>query len=147
MVMRKFLCLLLSAAAVGTVPAAAWATPGSGVSGTVLGKGTSTETIKVKSSGATDIVIRHIMIEPGGSTGWHHHAGELIAVVQRGTLTRTLHDCSVHITTAGQAIVEPAGHRHPHIGRNLGAEPLELYVTYVLPAGAPLSVDAADPGC
>ncbi|MCA1656360.1 MAG: hypothetical protein LC713_01360 [Actinobacteria bacterium] len=31
--------------------------------------------------------------------------------------------------------------------RNLGTVPVELYVTYLNPAGNPLSVDAADPGC
>ncbi|HEY2763215.1 MAG TPA: cupin domain-containing protein, partial [Pseudonocardiaceae bacterium] len=87
------------------------------------------------------------VIGPGGSTGWHYHSGELIAVVQQGTLTRTLHDCSVQTRSAGQSFVEFAGKRNVHIGRNLGTEPVELYVTYVLPAGAPLSIDAADPGC
>jgi quercetin dioxygenase-like cupin family protein len=127
------------------MPAAA--TPGSGVSATVLGKGTSNDTIEVKNGGQTDVVVRHIVIEPGGSTGWHYHPGELIAVVHRGTLTRTLEDCSVQTDSSGQSFVEAAGDRHPHVGRNLGTEPVELYVTYVIPAGAPLSIDAADPGC
>ena len=77
----------------------------------------------------------------------HYHPGELIAVVHKGTLTRTLEDCSVQTTSPGQAIVEAAGDRHAHEGRNLGTEPMELYVTYVIPAGAPLAIDAADPGC
>jgi hypothetical protein len=37
-----------------------------------------------------------------------------------------------------------------HIGRNLGDVPVVLdvlYVLHVLPHGAPLSEDAADPGC
>jgi quercetin dioxygenase-like cupin family protein len=129
------------------VPAAASATPSSGVSGTVLGKGTSNNTIEVKNVGPTDVVVRHIVIEPGGSTGWHYHPGELIAVVHKGTLTRTLEDCSVQTTSPGQSIVEAAGDRHAHVGRNLGTEPVELYVTYVIPARAPLAMDAADPGC
>lgn len=47
----------------------------------------------------------------------------------------------------GQPFAEAAGDRHTHVGRNLGTEPVELYVTYVIPAGAPLSLDAADPHC
>ncbi|HEU0127422.1 MAG TPA: cupin domain-containing protein [Pseudonocardiaceae bacterium] len=145
--MPRFLCALLCAAIVAVVPVFAWATPASGVSGTVLGKGTSIETIKVKNDGPTDIVVHHIVIEPGGSTGWHYHPGELIAVVHKGTLTRTLHDCSVHTNPAGQSFVELAGQKDVHVGRNLGTESVELYVTYAIPAGAPLSIDAVDPGC
>src|ERR671917_1388491 len=114
--MRRTLSVLLCGATVAMVPAAASATPGSGVSGTVLGKGTSHDTIEVRNDGQTDIVVRHIVIEPGGSTGWHYHPGELIAVVHKGTLTRTLEDCSVQVTSAGQALAEPSGDRHIHIG-------------------------------
>lgn len=145
--MRRFLVVLLCAAAVGAIPAAAAATSGTGVSGTVLGKGTSADTIKAENNGTTDVVIRHIVIEPGGSTGWHYHPGDLIAVVHKGTLSRTLEDCSVQINSAGQSFVEPAGKGNVHVGRNEGSEPVELYVTYLIPAGAPLSVDASDPGC
>ncbi|WP_327351184.1 cupin domain-containing protein [Streptomyces sp. NBC_01304] len=127
------------------VPSAAIATPGSGVTGTILAKGTSEGTLKLKSKGATDVVVRTITIAPGGTTGWHHHPGEVLAVVKSGTLTRTLDDCSVETTTAGKSFVEPAGTAHRHVGRNLGSEPVELYVTYLLPAGSPISVDEEAP--
>ncbi|MDQ4092200.1 MAG: cupin domain-containing protein [Actinomycetota bacterium] len=145
--MRRTLSVLLCSVTVAMVPAAASATPGSGVNGTVLGKGTSNDTIEVRNEGRTDIVVRHIVIEPGGSTGWHDHPGELIAAVHKGTLTRTLEDCSVQVSSAGQSLAEAAGDSHAHSGRNLGTEPVELYVTYVIPTGAPLSIDAHDPGC
>lgn len=145
--MRRFIAGLLCAAVVGVTPGAAWATPGSGITATELGKGTSTGTIEVSNPGPTDVVVRHIVIEPGGSTGWHYHPGEVLAVVQKGTLTRTLHDCSEHVDSAGQAFVEEGGEKHVHIGRNRGTEPVELYVSYLVPAGAPLAVDAPDPGC
>jgi quercetin dioxygenase-like cupin family protein len=145
--MRRTLSVLLCGATAVMVPAAASATPGSGASGTVLGKGTSRGTIEVTNGGPTDVVVRHIVIEPGGSTGWHYHPGELIAVVHKGTLTRTLEDCSVQTNSPGQSFVEAAGDSHAHVGRNLGTEPVELYVTYVIPTGAPLAIDAADPGC
>jgi len=82
---------------------------------------------------------------PGGSTGWHYHDGQVIAVVKSGTLTRTLHDCSTEATSAGASFVEPAGPDRTHIGRNLGTEPVVLLVTYVLPAGRPLSRDVPQP--
>ena len=123
------------------------ATPSEGVHATNLSTGTSADTIMVQQAGATDVTVREITIEPGGSTGWHYHTGELLAVVQAGTLTRQLDDCSEVATPAGEAFVERSGAQHVHIGRNLGTEPVVLYVTYVLPAGSPLSVDAPEPSC
>lgn len=130
-------------AALGFVPSAAVATPGSGVSGTVVAKGTSQGKLKVKTpNGRTDVTFRTITVEPGGSTGWHTHSGQLIAVVESGTLTRTLDDCSVEVTPAGSSFIEPSGADHRHIGRNLGTEPVVLWVTYLLPEGSALSNDA-----
>jgi len=123
------------------------ATPGTGVSGTILAKGTSPNGIVVSSREKTDVAVLEITIAPGGSTGWHYHDGQVIAVVKSGTLTRTLHDCSPEVTSSGGSFVEPAGRQHTHIGRNVGTEPVVLLVTYVLPAGQPLSQDAPAPSC
>jgi hypothetical protein len=49
---------------------------------------------------------------------------ELIAVVYKGTPTRTLEGCSVQTNSAGQSFVETAGDRHAQVGRNLGTEPV-----------------------
>ena len=127
--------------------AVACATAGAGVSGNLLGRGSSPDGVIVRTAGATDVIVREITIAPGASTGWHYHDGPLIAVVKSGTLTRTLHDCSTQVTGAGGALVEPAGRELVHVGRNLGGEPLVLLVTYVLPAGQPLSRDAPEPAC
>jgi len=135
-------------AALAFVPAAAVATPGSGVSGTVVAVGTSPGKLKVKTpNGRTDVTFRTITVEPGGSTGWHTHRGQLIAVVKSGTLTRTLDDCTVEVTPAGTSFIEPSGAKHRHIGRNLGSEPVVLWVTYLLPEGSPLSDDADAVDC
>ncbi|MFC9706170.1 cupin domain-containing protein [Streptomyces sp. NPDC056943] len=146
--LRRGLLVAGAVAAVAVVPSAALATPGSGVTGTVLAKGTSDGKLRIKPpKGDADVVVRTITLAPGGSTGWHHHPGQLVAVVQAGTLTRTLDDCSVEVTAAGEAFIEPSGGKHVHIGRNLGTEPVVLYVTYLLPKGAPLSVDEPAPAC
>jgi len=98
------------------VTATGSATPGTGVSDTILAKGTSPNGIVVGSRGNTEVAVREITIAPGGSTGWHYHEGALIAVVKSGTLTRTLHDCSTEQTLPGGSFVEPAGRTHVHIG-------------------------------
>lgn len=133
--------------ALTTVPSTATATPGSGVAGTVLARGVSQGTLKLKAKGRTDVIVRTITIAPGDSTGWHYHHGQLLAVVKSGTLTRTLQDCSVEVAPAGSAFIEPSGAEHRHIARNAGSEPVVLYVTYLLPQGSPLSVDAEPPPC
>lgn len=146
--LRKAMLVGGCVAALGLVPAAAVATPGSGVSGTVVAKGTSEGKLKVKTpKGRTDVTFRTITVEPGGSTGWHTHKGQLIVVVKSGTLTRTLDDCSVEVTPAGTSFIEPSGLDHRHIGRNLGTEPVVLWVTYLLPQGSELSDDADAADC
>jgi quercetin dioxygenase-like cupin family protein len=94
-----------------------------------------------------DYITREIIIQPGGSTGWHYHDGRVFGVVREGTLTRTMDDCSVVVSPVGSAVTEDRGPDHVHIGRNLGPEPLVLWVDYIQPAGAPLAVDVPDPGC
>ncbi|MFF0447825.1 cupin domain-containing protein [Streptomyces sp. NPDC004609] len=126
---------------------AADVSPGGGVSGTVLARGVSQESLHLGAEGATDVIVRTITLAPGGSTGWHYHPGQLLAVVTSGTLTRTLEDCTVEVTPAGGAFIEPSGARNRHIGRNLGSEPVVLYLTYLLPKDGPLSVDADAPPC
>ncbi|MEK8142623.1 cupin domain-containing protein [Streptomyces sp. M10(2022)] len=147
-ILRRALLVGACMAALALVPAAAAATPGSGVSGTVVAEGASEGKLKVKTpKGPTDVTFRTITVEPGGSTGWHTHRGQLIAVVKSGTLTRTLSDCSVEATSAGTSFIEPSGARHQHIGRNLGTEPVVLWVTYLLPEGSELSDDAKAVDC
>ncbi|MER5554380.1 cupin domain-containing protein [Streptomyces sp. NPDC002793] len=146
--LRKALLVGVCVTALGLVPAAAVATPGSGVSGTVVAEGTSEGPLRIDPpEGRADVTFRKITVQPGGSTGWHTHEGQLIAVVKSGTLTRTLHDCSVEVTSAGTSFIEPSGADHRHIGRNLGTEPVVLWVTYLLPEGSELSDDAAAVDC
>jgi quercetin dioxygenase-like cupin family protein len=94
-----------------------------------------------------DYITREITIQPGGSTGWHYHDGRVFGVVREGTLTRTMPDCSVVVSPEGSAVTEDSGPNHVHVGRNLGPEPLKLWIDYIEPAGAPLAVDVPDPGC
>lgn len=120
-------------------PSSAAATPGDGVSAVLMSQATVD---------GHDYIMREITIEPGGSTGWHWHQGRLYGVIKEGTLTHDQSDCTVDgIYNAGDPITEATGPNHVHIGRNLGTTPVVLQVLYIDPAGAPLSVDAPDPGC
>ena len=120
------------------VPAAAEATPPSGVTARLMTQTTI---------GTTEYTIREITIAPGGSTGWHYHDGPVLAWMKSGTLTHMDADCSVRTYRTGQTIVEPSGADRIHIGRNNTTVPLVLDALYVLPVGAPFAEDAPDPGC
>ncbi|WP_129838291.1 cupin domain-containing protein [Streptomyces sp. RFCAC02] len=135
------------AAALALVPASAGATPGTGVTAYTVAEGSAPDGISITTDGPTDVTVRVITIEPGGTTGWHYHEGPLLAVVVSGTLTRVLEDCSVEVSTAGDTVVETPGAGHVHTGRNLGTEPVVLHATYVVPEGSPLATDADPPAC
>ncbi len=145
--MWKIPAMAVMVVGLGLLTTAAQATPASGVTGTVLARGTMTDHVQLTTDGATDLIVRQITIAPGGSTGWHYHPGTLLGIVQKGTLTHTNAACQSVSYPAGQSLVEPGGSGAVHIGRNLGVEPVELYVTYVNPAGSQLAVDAPNPGC
>jgi quercetin dioxygenase-like cupin family protein len=120
-------------------PATASATPGRDI---------HAETLSQATLNGHDYVTREITIEPGGSTGWHWHPGRVFGVVRSGTLTHDFADCSVDGTYgAGAPITEPSGPDHVHVGRNLGTDPVVMWVVYINPTGQPLAVPAANPGC
>jgi quercetin dioxygenase-like cupin family protein len=136
---RMGLAATAAAASLALLPGTANATPSSGVSATVLFQ---------RTVGDQDYILREITVEPGGSTGWHHHDGTLYGVIRKGTLSHFDSTCeSDGVYKAGQTIVEPSGSDHVHIGQNQGDKPVVMEVLYVIPHGAPLSVDAPNPGC
>lgn len=119
------------------LPDTANATPSSGVSATVLFQ---------RTMGDQDCILREITVEPGGSTGRHCHDGTLYGVIRKGTLSHFDTTCeSDGGYKAGQTIVEPSGSDHVHIGQNRRDKPVVMEVLYMMPHGAPLSVDAPGP--
>src|SRR5918996_6538535 len=123
----------VTAAASVTLSGTAAATPPRDTDGTVIWQMTDA---------GTDYVFREITIAPGGSTGWHSHAGQLFGVVKEGILVHNRADCTMDgFYVAGQSIAEKGGPDYVHIGRNGGPGPLVLQVLYVNPAGAPLAND------
>src|SRR5256885_12189824 len=85
-------------------------------------------TISQATVNGVDYITKEITIQPGGNTGWHYHDGRVFGVVREGTLTRTMDDCSVVVSPVGSAVTEESGSNHVHIGRNLGPDPVKLWV-------------------
>jgi len=130
------------------------ATMGSGAVGTIIGRGTLDARVHGEFSGFdlvvrrdVDVVTQSITIAPGGHTGWHRHPGPAVVTITAGTLTVIAaadDDCVGQAYTVGDTFVDEG--RHTHIGRNLGAEPMTLSVTYFVPLGAEIRLDQPDPG-
>ncbi|MEU1405415.1 cupin domain-containing protein [Streptomyces sp. NPDC005728] len=137
--LRTAVTAVVTAAAILTCGPAGATPAGPGVTARILARTTV---------GDTDYTLREITIPPGQSTGWHYHDGPVYGVVQQGTLSHFDSTCgSDGVYRTGEAIREPYGTDHVHVGRNLGDTPLVLDVLYVLPHGSPFSEDAPNPGC
>lgn len=141
---------VIGALAAVIVATPALSTPGSGVVGPVLGRGVleGKARLTIKRD-ASDVVVQHITIAPGGHTGWHSHPGPVVVLVTSGELTLYRANdakCMPHSFSAGETFIDP-GRGNIHIARNEGATPMELYATYLdVPPGGAFRIDAADPG-
>ena len=86
-------------------------------------------------------------IAPGGTFGWHSHPGPSIVVVKAGALTLYHGDdptCTPHVITAGSGFVDDGG--QVHVVRNEGSVDALVYVTSLVPKGAPRRIDEPSPG-
>lgn len=150
--------------------ASAVATPGTGILGApILARGTLEadhghhnhkgkrhhKPVKLKLQRPSDVIVQHVTVAPGGSTGWHSHPGPAVVIVKSGSFT--LYDgddprCRGKTysvlpgSPVGKVFIDE-GRGHVHIGRNLGSTNTELYVTYLdVPAGSEPRIDVPDPG-
>jgi quercetin dioxygenase-like cupin family protein len=146
---RQFLelaTLLATGAVIGGSVGTAGATPPSGkVDRTPLALGRLDDRITVSTQGPTDFHIVHVTIAAGADSGWHTHPGTALDIVKSGTVTAYFEgvDCKPRAVEAGEAFFVPAG--VPHLARNEGSEPAEIYVTYLVAAGAAPRADAEQP--
>jgi len=147
--------IALGAVASLVVLSVASATPGSGATGTTLGRGTLAAGEKIKSDQVKltvrddlDVVTQTITITPGGHTGWHSHPGPVFVTITAGTMSFYDGDdpaCTRVPYGVGDTFIDQ-GQGHVHIARNEGTTDLVLYATYLLPVGASLRTDEPSPG-
>ena len=120
------------------------ATPPSGVAAELLARVAG---ISLRTRGPVDVATVHVTFQPGGTTGWHVHPGPALVTVKTGQLT--LHrakGCRTRTFAAGQTFLEYGPHDVNLTGNETGAV-TETLVTFLLPVGAPLTVDAPAPRC
>ncbi len=141
------------------------ATPGVGVTSTVLAQGTldafdlkiktdgktddktdDWET-EIRTKGASDLYVLENRVAPGGTFGWHSHPGPSMVIVKSGTATLYMGDdpaCTPQVLPAGSGFVDSGG--DAHVVRNEGSEELVVIVTSLVPKGATRRIDQPSPG-
>lgn len=133
------------------------ASPPSGVTGEPIASGALKDVIRAKfkegeggfgaGTDVKNIIMAKYTVDPGGTFGWHQHAGPVWAVVYSGALS--IYDandptCTPQVYEAGDGFLDP-GNRF-HIGTNETNEPAVVYVTFMLPEGGLPRIDVEDPG-
>ena len=126
------LLALVVGAALATPPKEATVTP---LTRATLGKfEANNDGIDVESEQrSADIAIAKVVIEPGGSTGWHSHPGVTLVSVASGTVAGYDNKCEKTVYKAGEGFADLASNGAGHVVRNKGNEKAVLYATFLVP--------------
>ncbi len=156
--MRRITLIMVAAGLLaGTVAGLAVATPVSGVTSTLFAVGQldefDTKTLsskwqaRIRTKGVSDLHVLENRIAPGGTFGWHSHPGPSFVIVKTGALTLYRGDdpdCTPQVVAAGSGFVDEGG--DIHLVRNEGSIETVVYVTSLVPRGAPRRIDEPSPG-
>lgn len=135
----------------GTSLSLAVATPGSGATRTPISRAAVIvgEEGPVEFKSGLDTEVLKVVLDPGGSTGWHSHPSPGVFLVDKGTMSNYGLDgapCDAVQVTAGQGYFVSEHPHHAHLARNEGTETLEITVTYFnVPPGESTRIDAERP--
>jgi hypothetical protein len=157
------LAALASGTALLTLAASVAATkaePASGVTPTLLARGTyDAFTVRADPQGPVayeaqaetpiDVVVRRHDYDPHSTTGWHRHPGPVFITVTLGTLTHYDYDdptCTPHTLSVGQGFVDDG---RGHVVRNETDQPAQDVSVITAPVGGPFrtDLDAPHPSC
>jgi quercetin dioxygenase-like cupin family protein len=98
---------------------------------------------------SADFALAKVVIEPGGTTGWHHHPGVALVSVNSGSVTEYDKNCNKSVIKAGEGFFETKG--EVHVVRNRGKANAVLYVTFIAPTKTPADglvlLDPKPKGC
>ena len=139
----------------------ATASPPSGVTPTLVGRGTY-DAFKVSSDkhayaldftarakDPLDVVVRVHDYAAGSTTGWHKHPGPVFITVLEGEVTFYEYGdptCTPHVVSAGEGYVDTG---HGHVGRNETGAPAKDVTVIIAPVGEAFrsELDAPGPYC
>jgi quercetin dioxygenase-like cupin family protein len=131
--MRKSLvATVVMAAVAGGCFTVAKATPSSGLQRSQLSRASVTgEAPTVQFQTGTETEVLKLVLQPGGTTGWHRHKVQGIFLVDKGTFTSYGLDgppCDPVEIAPGKALFFGPHAHHAHLVQNRGSEPLEITV-------------------
>src|SRR5215471_21783250 len=109
----------------------------------------NSDNIQLTLDKATDVVVNHSTMAPGGTSGWHSHPNVVFVTLTEGTLTVYDADdpkCTSYVVHAGEGFVEPID--HVHIVRNESpTDRASWYATHIgVPTGVSTRTDEPSPG-
>ncbi len=142
---KKWSVAIAGVVVIGTFVAVALGSPGnSGFMPMTLVTGTlnnavqvNHDRVKFQTKDPTDVRVQKIVFAAGGTSGWHHHPGVVIATVASGAVTFTESDCSS--TTYGPGL--PAGsvfvEQSDVPGQASSVNGATVYATFVAPHANP----------
>ncbi|MDP2840434.1 MAG: cupin domain-containing protein, partial [Syntrophales bacterium] len=123
------------------LPCASGADYDGGVKVTLIKKGTTAsngQKLAYPCTGKAEVTALIVEIPPGGNTGWHSHPFPVYAFVLSGTLTVEVDHGDPYQIKDGDVLFEVVN--TPHLGKNLGKEPVRLAVFYTGIEGTPNTV-------
>jgi quercetin dioxygenase-like cupin family protein len=156
MMKRTILLMAVAVTVLAVFVGAALATTPKGVTPTPLTRATlgkfeaENKGIEVESQRTSaDFALAKVVIEPGGTTGWHHHPGVALVSVTSGAVTEYDKNCHKSVIKAGEGFVE--SNSEVHVVRNRGKANAVLYVTFIAPTKTPADglviLDPKPKGC
>ncbi|HMB48159.1 MAG TPA: hypothetical protein VKN63_07780 [Afifellaceae bacterium] len=118
------------------------------VSASFKAKGIGESTTVIKLKDASDMLVLHISIEPGGIAPWHTHTGTgMLINLGPGMVTNAVgDDCEPHYYLANEAFVDP-GDGELHAVRNDSDDPVELIAVFYGVDGPPVTPGEAPHDC
>ena len=134
---RAILLMVLGVSILALVVGAALASPSKDATTTVLTRATfgtfanQHSGIKVESKRKADVAIAKQVIEPGGSSGWHHHPAVSFFLVKSGSVTAYDKNCKKTVYKAGEGFIESSD--QPGLVRNQGKVKAVVYATHMIP--------------
>ena len=153
---RTILLVAVAVTVLAVFVGAALATQPKGVTPTPLTRATlgkfeaENNGIEVESQRTSaDFALAKVVIESGGTTGWHHHPGVALVSVNSGAVSEYDKNCHKSVIKAGEGFVE--SNSEVHVVRNRGKADAVLYVTFIAPTKTPADglvlLDPKPKGC
>lgn len=140
--------LLLSSAFVVASPGSGISPPSTRGDGVISGRVNvnTPHVVQLRTYGDLRVFDQELTIGPSGHTGWHRHPGPVLVTVVSGTFRYQSTDCSYTDYGPGQTVVDTG--EVVHRGTNpSGTTSTSLSITYLVPVGGPLRIEADAVSC